>query len=182
MTSRIRTSRTLSLADSIEMAPVASEHAATIVHWRNDPLNKSMFLSKHDFSLESQYAWIERQQRDPSDFTYVAMLDNKPVGMVAIYDIDERRRCGEYGRILVDRTRRRQGIGITISNRVLSMAFLSLGMDLIYANCFSENKPIFTLLSSLGFQPTVNWRHASSQRDVIRLEVTSSAWKQLSCE
>jgi RimJ/RimL family protein N-acetyltransferase len=160
----------------LKMVAVSGKHAEAIVRWRNDPENRHKFLSNTVFTVKSQLAWVEKQRGDVSDHTYVAMLNDQPIAMVSLYRIDNLLKCGEYGRIFVDQSSRRRGVGITISRWITAMGFKSLGLKMIYANCLANNKPIQTLLGELGFMPTSKWLHPPSNREVIRLEATYETW------
>lgn len=161
---------------SLLLVPLEPEHAASVVAWRNDPVNRARFLSDHELSVTEQLAWTEKQRLDPTDLTLVAMADQTPVAMVAIYGIDARSAQAEYGRILVDNDWRRRGVGSAVSRWVVDFAFAELGLDLVYANCLADNRPIHGLLAGLGFQTVKKWRHEASQREVLRLEVISTVW------
>lgn len=172
------TPRAQAFPAALAMTPLSEAHAETVVRWRNDPANRAMFFSDGELSLASQLAWTRRQRDDPLDHTYVALWGAEPVGMVAVYGVDTARRTGEYGRILVDQAWRRQGIGRAISGWITALGFQSLGLEQIHASCLAANRPIQTLLHSLGFRPVGTWRHVSG-REAVRMEVTVAEWRRL---
>ncbi len=152
------------------MRPLSADHAAAVVAWRNDPANAACFLTQDRLTHDGQLAWTQKQQADRNDHTHVAELSGRPVGMVAIYGVDEAAGEAEYGRILVDRAWRRRGLGHAISAWALDLAFTRLGLKRVYAHCLAANHPIHTLIGQLGF--------AESARDAgtVRFEISRDRW------
>lgn len=138
------------------------------------PENRARFLSSAEITRDSQLAWTERARNDPTDLTCVAVQGGRPVGMVALYDIAGG--SAEYGRIVIDETSRRQRVGLAISGCIVAFGFGALELDLIYANCLSQNRPILDLLGLLGFRRAGTWHHEQSGLDVERLEIGRPAW------
>lgn len=138
------------------------------------PENRVRFLSDVALTTSMQLAWTERSRNDPTDLTCIALRNGLPAGMVALYDIADRK--AEYGRILIDDAFRRQRVGLAISGCIVAFGFSVLDLELVYANCLAQNDPILDLLGLLGFVRLGTWRHAPSGRDVVRLEITRQAW------
>jgi RimJ/RimL family protein N-acetyltransferase len=165
------------LPPKLRLVPLSADWATNIVSWRNAPENRRFFLSGGELTLPGQLAWTERQLRDRRDHTFIALRETTPVGMVGIYGIDPVSRSAEYGRILIDPGWRRRGLGRAVTSLALAHGFAALDLDLIFANCVSDNLPILALLQELGFRPTGRWRHDAPDREVTRLELPAAAWE-----
>lgn len=160
--------------DGLILVPIATKHAGTVVRWRNEPGNRVMFLGNETITLASQIGFTARIRADSSDMTRIAICRGRPAGMVALYGI--RDGAAEYGRVLVDGTVRRQGIGRAISGLILAAGFARLGLERIHANCLVSNTAIHALLEALGFVRGAAWHHAASGREVLRLELDRATW------
>ena len=167
----------LALPRDLRLVPLSADWATDVVRWRNAPENRRFFLSGDELTLAGQLAWTERQRHDPRDHTFIALSEEASVGMVGIYGIDPGSRSAEYGRILIDPVWRRRGLGRAVTGLALAHGFAALDLDLIFANCLSDNLPILALLQELGFRPTGRWRHDALDREVTRLELPAPAWE-----
>lgn len=161
----------------LRLVPLSADWAADVVRWRNDPANRCFFLGSGELTVPGQLAWTERQRRDPHDHTFIALWEQIPVGMGGIYGVDPATRSAEYGRIVVDPGWRRRGLGRAITGLLLAHGFAALDLELIFANCLRDNRPIIALLQGLAFTPAGSWRHEASDRKVTRLEVATRAWE-----
>jgi RimJ/RimL family protein N-acetyltransferase len=162
------------LPDGLRLVPIAAEHARTVVGWRMDRDNRTMFLQAATITLASQMVWTAQARADGSDLTCIALHQGAPVGMVALYHMGHD--TAEYGRVLVDREQRRRGIGRAISGLLLAHGFARLGLEQIQADCLVANDPGQRLLETIGFTRGGVWRHEASGREVGRWHLGREAW------
>ena len=68
--------------DSLIIVKATSGHSKDIWSWRNDPVTRSMFRSPDLVAWDDHAKWFEGSLVNPNRFIYVALVNNRPVGMV----------------------------------------------------------------------------------------------------
>lgn len=168
--------------DLVEVDPV---HFEQIVRWRSDPEIGQQFFFSGPYTLKGQRKWYERYRLDEKDLTFVATLKTGfPVGMAALYDIDEEKAVAQFGRLLVgERAYRGQGIALEASQLCLDLGFRDLGLQEIYLEVFASNIPAVRLYERLGFVAGVSWEHVGKEggrKPVQRMTIKKrTAWQNV---
>lgn len=81
----------------------------------------------------------------------VCSLENKPLGLIDLFDFDPKNKRAGLGIVIVEEAFRNRGIG-TEAIEVLSIyAFGVLGLRQLYANILEENHGSIHLFKKLGF-------------------------------
>jgi len=132
--------------DLVEVDPV---HFEQIVRWRSDPEIGPQFFFSGPYTLKGQRKWYERYRLDEKDLTFVATLKTGfPVGMAALYDIDEEKAVAQFGRLLVgERAYRARGSPWRPASCASIWAFAILVFKRSTWRCLH---PIFQLFASMS--------------------------------
>lgn len=136
--------------DLVDIEPIYFED---IVKWRNDPENQRCFFSQEVWTIQGETQWFQKYKTDPTDLTFVILLKSgKPVGMVALYKIDDISKTAEFGRLLIgDKASRRLDIGREASILCLDLAINKLGLRKVYLEVHDWNITAIRLYEQLGF-------------------------------
>jgi RimJ/RimL family protein N-acetyltransferase len=158
----------------IRLVEIQPEYFAHVVRWRNDPDNRRHFFSKNKFSLEGQREWHERYLHDPTDMTFVVLArPDIPIGLVALYNIDDTRKMAEFGRLLIGESRyRNQGLAFEACTLCLDIGFGRLDLEEVYLEVYESNRVAVGLYYRLGF--TVEKRMEIAGQGVSVLEMRLS--------
>lgn len=131
----------------VKLRSIDSSDAEFSLSIRQDK-KKTRFLHTVDNNLNNQIKWIENQRKANNDYFFIVeTIDNKPIGTIGIYDIEDK--VGHYGRIL--------SIGDpfqTFEANMLAVkwAYEFLGLDELYGDVEVENKASHRLCTTLGFK------------------------------
>ncbi len=139
--------------DRLKLVEIRPKYFAHVLRWRNAPDNARHFFSKSRFTLRSQREWYERYRHDPTDLTFIILVrPDTPIGLLALYHIDEARKTAEFGRLLIGEDRyRNQGLAYDACCACLSLAFRELHLREVYLDVYESNRVAVRLYERLGF-------------------------------
>jgi RimJ/RimL family protein N-acetyltransferase len=136
--------------DRIILREITAEDSENVVRWRNAENPSRVFFSNLILTVESQHRWFSAYKINPSDFTFIIEHKGGPVGMVSLYNFQEK--TAEFGRLLIgEKEFRRQGFAREATRLLLEYGFKNLGLKEIFARVFEDNKSAVNLYLSLGF-------------------------------
>jgi len=137
-------------------------------------------ITDHTISAEEHEAWL-RRVLDSDDCRYwIICLDDRPVGLASIVDIDrveKRCRWGFYNAAVELRGR---GIVTAALTSVLDHAFDELRLDVVAAEVLASNAASLAVHRRLGFEIVERVPEAVPRDgrdiDLVLLELTARAW------
>lgn len=132
----------------IRLRPMNDDDATFMSELRNNPVNKK-YLSNRDqtISLEDQLRWMKGRYAsdDCVDFIIELKKENKKVGNIAIYDVDNNE--AELGRYICENS-----IGtIEAEYLCLKYAFEIIGLNKIYCKTVKKNEKVWQQHFKFGF-------------------------------
>lgn len=157
--------------DKIILEPLKKEDIEDLRLLRNKKENRECFIYQKEISKEEQEKWFEKYLEKETDIMFVVSLkeDKRPIGYVALYDIDNEKKNCEFGRIIVDKTKvLEKGIGTQITKCCCDIGFEKLGMNMIYLEVFSDNIPALKTYLKVGF--IERKRYIKNDREIIYME------------
>ena len=110
----------------IRLVPLASHHAEVVVKWRNS--DSAKYINRGSSTVDEQVKWIN--SRPSSEFNFVIVFQDKPVGQISLYDISHDHRTANSGRLILD-SNVPKGIPITFEAILLvhRLAFYDLRLN-----------------------------------------------------
>ena len=141
-----------------------------IVSWRNDK-NLGKFLGTEKLTKKKQCEFLKHYFERDNDFYFIAEMIaySKPIGTVAIFDIDYASKRAEFGRLLVLNNCRM--FSFEISYLALKFAFETLKLHKVYGGVQKENIKALRFDLSLGFHKEgilkEHWWNGQKLDDVI---------------
>lgn len=168
--------------DLIEIVPEYFEH---VVRWRNSPENRRYFVSQTEFTLDGQTRWYDNYRGNPSDLTFIISLKTgQPIGMAALYSINERNGSAEFGRLLIgDAICQGKGLGLEATRLCLKTGFDSLRLDRVYLKVFDWNQRAVHVYERLGFtsRGVVDMDDGTGHRQPVReMSINCTAYRHTS--
>src|SRR5262249_11213665 len=110
-------------------------------------------------------SWYNKYETRDDDFVFIieeTRTHKKPVGQVALYDIDWAAKRAEYGRLLLGEPEARgRGIARIATNLLLEQAFANWGLSEVYLEVYATNTAALAVYEACGF------RVASQTADVL---------------
>ena len=111
--------------------------------WRNQDHVRRWFFNSERLSPEQHAGWFARYRQRDDDFVFIieeAGDQWRPVGQVAIYDVDWLSGTAEFGRLMIgepDATGR--GLAREATDAVVTMAFEQLGLREVHLEVMPGN-------------------------------------------
>jgi RimJ/RimL family protein N-acetyltransferase len=126
--------------------------------WRNrDDIRRWFF--KSDVIAPGQHrAWFDRYQQRDDDFVFIIEETEtllRPVGQIALYDVDWAGKRAEFGRLMIgDQAARRCGLARLATTVLVDDALTRWGLDEIYLQCVADNDRALAVYTACGFEET----------------------------
>ncbi len=136
---------------SIALVALDTKYTNIVFEWtNNEQLNESSG-SRFPTSFEQHKKWLERTISNPTKKKLIILSDNKPVGMVSIFNIDQKNKNAEVGVYISPKYMGKSFASLSLK-MVLEFAFKELNLIKIYANIHQDNIPSVKLFEKLGFE------------------------------
>jgi RimJ/RimL family protein N-acetyltransferase len=129
--------------------------AEFILSLRLDPV-LSRFLTPTNPSVDAQRAWLAAKLDQPGDYHFLIQgIDGSPLGTVAVYDIDARPGCFEWGRWILARA---APAFAAMESAMLAyhFAFHRLGLRLAEFGVMRENTGVVQFHRRMGSTETAS--------------------------
>jgi RimJ/RimL family protein N-acetyltransferase len=133
------------------------EDIELIRQWRNQDHIRKWFKFTGIISKEQQQQWWEayRQKDDDLMFLIYHCSEARPLGTIALYNIDRKAGAAEFGRLLIPAVQDQgQGFATEASRTLIDWAWRRLALRRIYLEVRQDNDVALKLYTSLGFQAT----------------------------
>ena len=139
----------------VRLRPLTRDDLPLTLAWRNHDGIRKWFFRDNKLTMLQHTGWFESYLERDNDFVFVieetAEL-RRPVGQVALYQIDWVARRAEYGRLIIgDQAARGRGIAQQATRLLLDYGVQTLGLDEIYLEVFAHNVPALAVYRSCGF-------------------------------
>lgn len=135
------------------LRPIERKDIETIRLWRNIESTKKTFIDTRLISREMQVRWYENYQGNVADRMFMIELEQRAVGIIALYHIDEVTKQAEMGRLLIgDLSARGKSVGIKATKLLCEYGFNKLGLEKIKLEVFEDNFPALSVYEKIGFK------------------------------
>lgn len=123
--------------------------------WRNQEHIRKWFVHADIISWEQHKEWCAQYFQRDNDFIFIIeeMRDlHKPVGQIALYNIEWDRKQAEYGRLLIGEPEAvGKGLAKEATRVLLAYAFTQLGLEKIVLEVMKGNTVASAIYLSMGF-------------------------------
>lgn len=142
---------------SIRLRPLNKEDLPLTLAWRNQDNIRKWFFYSALITPEQHLNWFQNYLKLENDFVFIieeVKEKIRPVGQVAIYNIDWEGLRAEFGRLLIgEPSAVGKGFARNATKAVLEFAFEKLGLAEIYLEVYADNAKAISLYKSVGFKP-----------------------------
>lgn len=139
-------------SSNVSLAAMERSDMPLVASWINDERISYYNGIRLPVSLEEQTAWFDRVAKDRGKKKLIIRnARGTRVGMVSIFNQDDRNRNAEVGVYVAPRHMGR-GYALEALAMLLRYAFLELNLHKVYARIFDFNKPSIKLFEKLGFR------------------------------
>lgn len=125
-------------------------HLEVIRNWRNG-LEVSKYMYSNDFiTFNKQKEWFKEIKENPTKKAWIIKMDGEYIGIVNIYDIDERNKRCYWAYYIADLSMRGRGIGRLIELNILRYVFEVLELNKLCATVLSFNQIVVQIHKKYG--------------------------------
>lgn len=117
--------------------------------WRNDPSVRRHMYNSNEISKEEHWNFIKSLPNKKDRSYWLVYLNNKPLGVINIVDINYEKRCGEIGYYLIP-SEQDSGNGLDFLYIVYDFMFNSLGCENLYGRTEIHNTNALALNFYMG--------------------------------
>ena len=152
-----------------------------LLAWRNSPQVAAFMYSDHLIEREEHDRWFDGLVGHPRRRDWVVLLNDAPVGLTSLVDIDLRQGRATIARYLAEESARGLGLGGFTEFKVADHAFGALGLRKLWSEVLATNDAALASHLSSGFQREALFRaHVVKQgqpTDVIGLGLLAEDWR-----
>ncbi len=125
------------------------------LHWRNQDHIRRWFFNSNPLTTEQHRAWFERYSGLNNDYVFIIeeLPTGRPVGQVALYNIDWESKCAEFGRLMIgELDAAGRGLAGLATRLLLQIGFRDLGLQEAHLEVFADNTRALAIYSACGFR------------------------------
>lgn len=140
--------------ESIYLRLVEEGDLPSLMAWRNRPDVWGHFYNKFPLSLWGQRKWFEQIQQSYEKKFFIICLceDDRPIGTIALNNLDFANQSLEVGNVLVgDSDSQGKGLGKEALTILLDFCFSELNMNRVFLHVFRENASAVCVYEKCGF-------------------------------
>lgn len=123
--------------------------------WRNQDTNRRWFFHSDPISPEQHAAWFARYAQSDDDFVFIieaAHQLKKPIGQLAVYNINWTALRGEFGRLMIgERDAVGHGLAGAATRLAIELTCTVLHLKQIYLAVYANNAPALHIYRACGF-------------------------------
>lgn len=165
----------------MQLRDVSDQDREMLLRWRNLPEVSRYMYSDHTITPEEHNRWFANLAKDSSRRDWIIMLDDEPVGLANLVDINtEASRCYWAFYLSSDSTRGR-GVGSWVEYQILKVVFEDLALNKLCCEVFASNVAVVSMHEGFGFRREAMYREHLWRDglpvDVIGLAMLRSDWE-----
>lgn len=161
---------------------VAAGDKEMIRLWRNSPDVARYMYTDHWITEEEHERWFQNALNDPRRKYWIIMYQREAIGLVNLYDIDEKNRRCFWGLYISSENTRSKGLGVYIEYNVMRYVFDDLEYNKLCCEALSSNTRAINLYKSLGFQEEGFYRQHilknGEYANVVALAILKNEWDE----
>lgn len=151
--------------------------------WRNLPSVAQYMYTDHEISVEEHDRWFNRILNDSTVKHWIIVVDDQDVGVVNLYNIDERHKRCYWAFYIAEEGLRGRGVGSFVEYTVLSYVFDTLRMDKLCCEVLAFNESVVNMHKKFGFQQEGYFRQhvikGGQRADIYCLAMLREEWEKL---
>lgn len=162
----------------IKIIPLSESDSQRYRQIRNREENRKKFIYSEMISEESQTEWYAKYEQLAGDYMFAVYSDSQFLGGNAVYNMEEKTRTAEYGRLLIDKTACSEGgRGYEATIAALHIAFLDMKLKKIHLEVYIDNIPAYKIYLKSGFK-VKELREDPEGRAMYYMEITADEFME----
>lgn len=167
---------------SFYLRDVRVDDKEAIYQWRNSPdVARYMYTDHHITEVEHEH-WFQNALKDPRRKYWIIMYDREAIGLVNLYDIDEKNRRCFWAFYISSQNVRGKGTGSFVEYQIMKYVFEDLEYNKLCCEVLSFNQSVIDMHKSFGFREEGIYRQHMLKNgkyaDVVALAMLKSEWDE----
>lgn len=162
---------------------VRPEDRDMIREWRNMPKVSDYMYTDHVITPEEHATWFAKVLDNPSYKYWIIVCDGEDVGLVNLYNIDQKNRRCYWAFYVISPNVRGKGVGSYAEFAVLNYVFDELKLEKLCCEVLGFNAGVVEMHRKFGFQQEGLFRKHIMKRgefnDVVCLAILREEWEAL---
>jgi len=166
--------------DSFYLRDVRADDKEAIHQWRNSPDVARYMYTDHHITEAEHERWFQNVLKDPRRKYWIIMYERNAIGLVNLYDIDEKNRRCFWAFYISSQNVRAKGTGSFVEYQVMKYVFDDLEYNKLCCEVLSFNQAVIDMHKSFGFREEGVYRQHMIKNedyvDVVALAILKSEW------
>ncbi len=150
--------------------------------WRNSENVSKYMFTNHHISKEEHQNWIDKLKKQDNAKAWIIKVDDKPVGLVTLSDIDYKNKITDWGFYIADESMRGKGIGRLVLQKLMNIVFEEMEFNKIKTMVLENNSVALSLYEKFGFKKVGKMQEKlernGKQIDVFIMDISKQEWKK----
>lgn len=137
----------------INICPMTWEDNEKYRVLRNAPNNRKYFFQSMEISIEQQKKWYQEYLCREGEYMFsIRRKGGHFIGACGIYNVNNKKKSAEFGRILIDPRYRKRGAGVKATRAALNVAQNCLGLKRLTLHVKENNVVAIGTYKRAGFE------------------------------
>ena len=162
---------------------VRPEDKDMIRQWRNLSEVARYMYTDHHITPEEHERWFQRILRDPTCRYWIIVCDRQDVGLVNIYDLDQRNKRCYWAFYIASPDVRGKGVGSFVEYSILRYVFDEIGLNKLCCEVLAFNEVVTNMHKRFGFKQEGRFREHVVKNgvptDIVCLAMLRREWESL---
>lgn len=161
--------------------PIRIDDLELIMAWRQDPAITKWMNTDPVLTLEGQKQWLSRIESDSTCKFWLIEVDDNPVGILDIFDLDKDAGIVHWGYYVGERDYRSMSLALSLELSLYEYCFDTLHLDSVKNEVFAENIGVIKLHEICGNRIVKVEEDAVEKGDglhsIVHMEITRDIWE-----
>lgn len=167
----------------ISVRSIKEEDLEMIMNWRMQPDVTRYMTTDPVLTLEGQKKWFQKISNSTTDKYWVVCLDNVPVGLYSLTDIDWDNKTTSSGFYIAVAEAKSMYLVLSLQISIRNYVFDTLKLEKMVANIFSDNKASLGVSKLCGNKVIKEVKNEviknGKSYDVTYTEITADDWHNM---
>lgn len=165
---------------SLKLKKIKHDNLEKIMNWRMDPQVTKYMYTDPKLTLKNQFEWYERIQNSPKEKYWMIVIDDTPIGVLSLTDIDVKNRRCSWAYYIGDTSFRGRGIAKTLECNIYDYVFETLKLNKLCCEVFTFNDKVISLHEKFGSEVEGTLKQHIYKNgefyDIVRMGITENKW------
>jgi len=139
------------VSNIISIREISLSDKQSMREWRDSVNVRPYMYTDHMIGAEEHSEWFDRMIVDETKKYWVIELDNTPVGVVNLTNIDTDNRCCDWAFYIFDPNVRGKGVGSFVEKYILKYVFENLKLQKLSCEVLETNPNVVKMHEKFGF-------------------------------